>query len=569
MCACSECAKNCGFTGSRLSQWLNLRQPISNDKLAKLKAWIANRAPPQMQSMLPAILSAGHGAGILAQYQFEPLPVRPPPVDRVSVEWHRAWQDRVLRIRQQHDSARAGPLGSGMASLGSMMSPMTDMMGFSVAGVFIGNIWMPRDLSEDAFVARVGASLYAKPLYEFYKQLSQLAGIAESAALAAAAAESGGVVIQQPAGVEAAAGAGGPDPAAAAAAAAAAYTGYGVGADVGAAGMTAAAASGAEDAAMVDASAAAASAAPAVPDAAAANGVPPIGAFPPAAAGEGGVPPIGAFPPEPFIREPPLLGVGLGAAAAPLAPLPYADGPAALAAGGAPDADMAAASGGAGGGGGGDDDQSASEAPESDAEMAGAGGGDDGGVSGLAPAYLHPPPGLAVSGVASMLQQQQMHMQLPDDHEEDDASGDDDDDDDDSDGGGGEQGSDSEGDSYHDSNAGGEASDSDFGAPSKRRAGGGGGAGGPRVIARIPYAATVGRLSSAVTGAQFVPYTTSLEYKNGHVLRRYQLDGVNFMLRNIYEGRNSILADEMGLGKTAQVCVCVCVCVWMCVCVCV
>ena len=138
MCACSECAKNCGFTGSRLSQWLNLRQPISNDKLAKLKAWIANRAPPQMQSMLPAILSAGHGAGILAQYQFEPLPVRPPPVDRVSVEWHRAWQDRVLRIRQQHDSARAGPLGSGMASLGSMMSPMTDMMGFSVAGVFIG-----------------------------------------------------------------------------------------------------------------------------------------------------------------------------------------------------------------------------------------------------------------------------------------------------------------------------------------------------------------------------------------------------------------------------------------------
>ncbi|KAK2963911.1 putative Chromodomain-helicase-DNA-binding protein [Blattamonas nauphoetae] len=38
-------------------------------------------------------------------------------------------------------------------------------------------------------------------------------------------------------------------------------------------------------------------------------------------------------------------------------------------------------------------------------------------------------------------------------------------------------------------------------------------------------------------------------YKNGHELRDYQVDGLNWMLFNWYQGRNSILADEMGLGK--------------------
>uniref|UniRef100_A0A3B4B586 SNF2 N-terminal domain-containing protein n=1 Tax=Periophthalmus magnuspinnatus TaxID=409849 RepID=A0A3B4B586_9GOBI len=35
------------------------------------------------------------------------------------------------------------------------------------------------------------------------------------------------------------------------------------------------------------------------------------------------------------------------------------------------------------------------------------------------------------------------------------------------------------------------------------------------------------------------------EYKNGNILREYQLEGVNWL-------QNCILADEMGLGKTIQ-----------------
>lgn len=35
-------------------------------------------------------------------------------------------------------------------------------------------------------------------------------------------------------------------------------------------------------------------------------------------------------------------------------------------------------------------------------------------------------------------------------------------------------------------------------------------------------------------------------------LRPYQVEGVNWMVFNWHNGRNSILADEMGLGKTVQ-----------------
>ena len=35
-------------------------------------------------------------------------------------------------------------------------------------------------------------------------------------------------------------------------------------------------------------------------------------------------------------------------------------------------------------------------------------------------------------------------------------------------------------------------------------------------------------------------------------LRDYQLEGVNWLVFNWHNGRNSILADEMGLGKTLQ-----------------
>ncbi|XP_072297120.1 chromodomain-helicase-DNA-binding protein 8 isoform X3 [Eucyclogobius newberryi] len=42
------------------------------------------------------------------------------------------------------------------------------------------------------------------------------------------------------------------------------------------------------------------------------------------------------------------------------------------------------------------------------------------------------------------------------------------------------------------------------------------------------------------------------EYKNGNILREYQLEGVNWLLFNWYNRQNCILADEMGLGKTIQ-----------------
>lgn len=42
------------------------------------------------------------------------------------------------------------------------------------------------------------------------------------------------------------------------------------------------------------------------------------------------------------------------------------------------------------------------------------------------------------------------------------------------------------------------------------------------------------------------------DFAHGHVLRSYQLEGMNWLCYNWHQGRNSILADEMGLGKTVQ-----------------
>ncbi|XP_063765974.1 chromodomain-helicase-DNA-binding protein 6 isoform X2 [Eleginops maclovinus] len=41
-------------------------------------------------------------------------------------------------------------------------------------------------------------------------------------------------------------------------------------------------------------------------------------------------------------------------------------------------------------------------------------------------------------------------------------------------------------------------------------------------------------------------------YRNGNLLREYQLEGMNWLLFNWYNRKNCILADEMGLGKTIQ-----------------
>jgi hypothetical protein len=50
----------------------------------------------------------------------------------------------------------------------------------------------------------------------------------------------------------------------------------------------------------------------------------------------------------------------------------------------------------------------------------------------------------------------------------------------------------------------------------------------------------------------WVKLVSSPTYKNKHVLRPWQIDGLNWMLFNWYNKRGCILADEMGLGKTAQ-----------------
>lgn len=41
-------------------------------------------------------------------------------------------------------------------------------------------------------------------------------------------------------------------------------------------------------------------------------------------------------------------------------------------------------------------------------------------------------------------------------------------------------------------------------------------------------------------------------YKNYKLLRSYQLESLNWLIKSWYQRRNIILADEMGLGKTIQ-----------------
>lgn len=52
--------------------------------------------------------------------------------------------------------------------------------------------------------------------------------------------------------------------------------------------------------------------------------------------------------------------------------------------------------------------------------------------------------------------------------------------------------------------------------------------------------------------SEFHPYTKSPQYKNGHTLSDYQVNGLNWLRQNYRLNRNNILADEMGLGKTIQ-----------------
>lgn len=66
-------------------------------------------------------------------------------------------------------------------------------------------------------------------------------------------------------------------------------------------------------------------------------------------------------------------------------------------------------------------------------------------------------------------------------------------------------------------------------------------------------------ISGAIVGNQMDTawksklHKKSKEYKSGGMLRDYQVDGLNWLLRCWYQKRSSIIADEMGLGKTVQV----------------
>ena len=52
--------------------------------------------------------------------------------------------------------------------------------------------------------------------------------------------------------------------------------------------------------------------------------------------------------------------------------------------------------------------------------------------------------------------------------------------------------------------------------------------------------------------SNFRKLDASPAFKNGHALRPYQLEGLNWLLFSWYNRRSVMLADEMGLGKTIQ-----------------
>jgi len=60
------------------------------------------------------------------------------------------------------------------------------------------------------------------------------------------------------------------------------------------------------------------------------------------------------------------------------------------------------------------------------------------------------------------------------------------------------------------------------------------------------------RLSRDKCGVKSSSYDSSLPFKNGRILRSYQVEAVKWLSFNYAAKRNSILADEMGLGKTCQ-----------------
>lgn len=54
-------------------------------------------------------------------------------------------------------------------------------------------------------------------------------------------------------------------------------------------------------------------------------------------------------------------------------------------------------------------------------------------------------------------------------------------------------------------------------------------------------------------GREEIVFMESPVFLNGHLLRSYQLEGLNWLVSNWDHQRNCLLADEMGLGKTIQV----------------
>ena len=68
---------------------------------------------------------------------------------------------------------------------------------------------------------------------------------------------------------------------------------------------------------------------------------------------------------------------------------------------------------------------------------------------------------------------------------------------------------------------------------------------------RVP-SVTDRRIPDRPSASEFIPLETGPVVKQGHQLRDYQLQGLNWLLFCWFNKRGSILADDIGMGKTVQ-----------------
>eukprot|EP00590_Aulacoseira_subarctica_P008985 CAMPEP_0172436642 /NCGR_PEP_ID=MMETSP1064-20121228/71832_1 /TAXON_ID=202472 /ORGANISM="Aulacoseira subarctica , Strain CCAP 1002/5" /LENGTH=1684 /DNA_ID=CAMNT_0013185059 /DNA_START=511 /DNA_END=5562 /DNA_ORIENTATION=- len=73
------------------------------------------------------------------------------------------------------------------------------------------------------------------------------------------------------------------------------------------------------------------------------------------------------------------------------------------------------------------------------------------------------------------------------------------------------------------------------------------------VTAKLPKRGKKGKQAFLEFRDKLYDHEKPREYKGGHTLRDYQIDGVNWLASLWYKRSGCILADEMGLGKTVQI----------------